>query len=526
MPVLYRKYRPQSFSEVLNQKPIVQTLQHQVKSGQLAHAYLFTGGRGVGKTSVARILAKAVNCLKPQDGDACGVCENCKAIATGAFLDLVEIDAASNTGVDNIRELIEHVKFSPTSGKYKVFIIDEAHMLSKGAFNALLKTLEEPPKHAMFVLATTEINKLPATIISRTQRFDFKAYSPAHLLELLQKVAQAEGLEFTTEVLELAAQNAQGSARDALSLLEKLLTLGNGASLEDSRQLLGVTDLAVCQNLLELIAQGKAAEIPAFFSQAAEKGQDYLVFNRDFLEFLRKVLVFKISDSRSASDPDSTIGKLASPFSVSELIFIIRLFLKSYKDLPASPDSEIPLLMAAVEAALRKAENLPVGQAGRKVGESESRNPDSASSYLPKPAMGLEAKKNEELREEGLATPELTLAEQETLDTFPLEELQVLWPKVIEKIRLINSPLANLLRTARLQAVEGSKVILGVKFLFNKQNLENSKNFSVICESLKDITGKNMSLAAIVVKESKSERGDTAEVLSDALKVFGGEILD
>ncbi|MCX6797133.1 MAG: DNA polymerase III subunit gamma/tau, partial [Candidatus Doudnabacteria bacterium] len=181
MAVLYRKYRPQIFADVVNQKYIIQTLKNQVALGQISHAYLFTGSRGVGKTTVARIMAKAVNCLSKKGGEPCDVCEICKQVTAGNFLDLIEIDAASNTGVDNIRELIEHIKFSPSAGKYKVFIIDEVHMLSKGAFNALLKTLEEPPEHAIFILATTEAGKVPATIISRTQKFDFKALSEADI---------------------------------------------------------------------------------------------------------------------------------------------------------------------------------------------------------------------------------------------------------------------------------------------------------------------------------------------------------
>jgi len=310
MAVLYRKYRPQTFSEVLNQKYIIQTLKNQINAGSVAHAYLFTGSRGVGKTSVARILAKAANCLNMKDGDACGVCENCKAIAQNSFLDLVEIDAASNTGVDNIRELIEHVKFAPSSGKYKFFIVDEVHMLSKGAFNALLKTLEEPPKHAVFVLATTEINKVPATIISRTQRFDFKAFSAEDLFGHLQRIAKEEQINFKPEILRLVADNAEGSVRDSLSLLDKLLTLGENASLEDCQQLLGITDAAVCENLLGLIAAGKAAELPDFFNAILEKGLDFKILNRDFLEYLRKALVYKIAgaDQKSGLSADHELS--------------------------------------------------------------------------------------------------------------------------------------------------------------------------------------------------------------------------
>lgn len=348
MAVLYRKYRPQTFAEVLNQKYIIQTLKNQIKSGGVSHAYLFTGSRGVGKTSVARILAKAVNCVGSsqltadslQLGDACGICDVCKQIENGNFLDMVEIDAASNTGVDNIRELIEHVKFSPTSGKYKVFIIDEVHMLSKGAFNALLKTLEEPPKHAIFILATTEINKVPATIVSRTQRFDFKALTAGDLHQHLEKISEQENLKFPKEVLQLIAENAEGSVRDALSLLDKLMTLGSEATIEDCQQLLGVTDIAVCENLLEFIASGKAQELPEFFNQLLEKGLDFKILNRDFLEYLRKALVFKITDGQQAfalsaehlKKLSDVTGKLTSP----DLMFIIRLFLRSYKDLESS----------------------------------------------------------------------------------------------------------------------------------------------------------------------------------------------
>jgi DNA polymerase-3 subunit gamma/tau len=397
MAVLYRKYRPQTFADVLNQKSIIQTLKNQVKSGAVSHAYLFTGSRGIGKTSVARILAKAVNCTSENrppagggksevggsdDGDACGVCDNCKAIENGRFLDLAEIDAASNTGVDNIRELIEHVKFSPTSGKYKVFIIDEVHMLSKGAFNALLKTLEEPPKHAIFILATTEINKVPATIISRTQRFDFKALSAADLLPHLEKICVEENFKISKEVLELVAQNADGSARDALSLLDKLMTLGESPSVEDSQQLLGITDIAVCENLLKLIALGNANELPEFFSKLAEKGADYTILNRDFLEYLRKILVYKVTGGNQNfnffDDHAAKIKELSGKFSLNEIIFVIRLFLKSYKDLAGSPSPEIPMLLAALEAGLKKSQAAPTSS-------PVSSRPDFAKASSGKP---------------------------------------------------------------------------------------------------------------------------------------------
>jgi DNA polymerase III subunit gamma/tau len=525
MAVLYRKYRPQTFADVLSQKSIVQTLKNQVKSGGFAHAYLFTGSRGVGKTSVARIFAKAVNCLNSKDGEACGQCEVCKQIEAGSFLDLVEIDAASNTGVDNIRDLIEHVKFSPSLGKYKVFIIDEVHMLSKGAFNALLKTLEEPPKHAIFILATTEINKVPPTIISRTQRFDFKAYAPEDLLPLLEKICSAENFKISREVLQLVAQNAEGSARDALSLLDKIMTLGESPSVEDSEQLLGVTDISVCENLLELITQARAKELPDFFAKLAEKGTDYVILNRDFLEYLRKILVFKVTDGgqdfKLSENRSQKIKDLCSALSLNEIIFIIRLFLKSYKDLSGAPAPEIPMLLASLEAGLKKtaAQAAGHGSLSRLSHTAQPISQENNHEWTDLPAQ----EKNTPPKAQPKLEESLTIEEAGEAMTLP--EVRLIWPKVIEKIRIVNSPLASLLRNGELTDILGHKIILGVKFLFNKQNLENPKNFSLICNTFEEVTGKKMTVSALVVKQEVVER-DPSQALTQALQVFGGELID
>lgn len=549
MAVLYRKYRPQTFAEILNQKPIIQTLKSQVAGGSVAHAYLFTGSRGVGKTSVARILAKAVNCThqtpttpsrsaghpslaggEATAGDACGECEVCKAIEQGNFLDLVEVDAASNTGVDNIRELIDHVRFSPSAGRYKVFIIDEVHMLSKGAFNALLKTLEEPPQHAIFILATTEINKVPATIVSRTQRFDFKAYSAADLLPLLEKICKAEQFKFSKEVLEIVAQNAEGSARDALSLLDKISTLGNNASLSDARQLLGITDISLCKKLLELIALGQAAELPEFFGGLSEKGLDYVIFNRDFLEFLRKVLVFKVTGGAIKPQIDG-IEDLAGKLLINEIIFIVRLFLKSYKDLSASPDQEIPLLLAGLEAALRKSpptsfniEALSSKQASTAHRQAESVISDQKSEIITKPSPPVPSEIIGHVQ--AITDQVADYHVMESAASMSLPEVMEVWPKVISKIKAVNSPLASMLKGSELIGVEGSKIVLGVKFLFDKQNLENHKNAALISETFQAITGKTMAITGRVTKEIKPANSNTVEVLSQALQVFGGELIE
>lgn len=538
MAVLYRKYRPQTFSEVLNQKYIIQTLKNQVSTGSISHAYLFMGSRGVGKTSVARIFAKAVNCLhqtptapsvnaatpplkggETADGDACGVCENCKQIAAGSFFDLVEIDAASNTGVDNIRELIEHVKFSPSQGKYKVFIIDEVHMLSKGAFNALLKTLEEPPKHAIFILATTEINKVPATIISRTQRFDFKALSAEDLQNHLEKICKEENFQFTKEILALIAQNAEGSVRDALSLLDKLMTLGSSPSLQDAQQLLGITDIAVCENLLEIISTGQVEKLPDFIDILMEKGLDFSILNRDFLEYLRKTLVYKLTEGKQffalAEGHKNRLRELSDKFSVQDLMFFIRLFLRSYKELDSSPSVEIPLLLGSIEAALRKKTPAVAGKMSQ-----PQKQLQHFSTILPKA---------EEVRSpvvESVVSESTGVYDSQAEEIISLAEVEEIWPRVIEKVKEVNSPLASLLRKSVLMNTDGNKIILGVKFLFDKQNLENFKNASVVSEGIEQIFGRKMQVCGRVIKEEVADAADAATVLNEALKVFGGELVE
>ncbi len=516
MAVLYRKYRPQTFADVLNQKYIIQTLKNQVKRDEVAHAYLFTGSRGVGKTSVARIFAKAVNCLDSKDGDPCGQCTICQQVAQGNFLDLVEIDAASYTGVDNVRDIIEHVRFSPSAGRYKIIIIDEVHMLSKPAFNALLKTLEEPPRHAIFILATTEIGKVLPTIISRTQRFDFKALSEADLALQLKKVLAQENAELPEEVVALIAQNAEGSVRDSLSLLGKVLTLGKEATAEECRQLLGITDVALCQELLELIEKGLSRELPAYFDRLSEKGQDFAVFNRDFLEYLRKVLVAKVTGADIipglGQEQSTRAAGFSEVFSANDLIYTLRLFLKSYKEVQDAVNPVIPVLLAALEAALRRAGPIASG-----------------SSKAAKPVLASSPKL--ESRTEAPAAPAAGPAEEAQaasleLDAATLEEVALVWPQVVDNIRKINTPLANLVKNAVLLQVEEGRVILGVKFKFHKQSLENQKNNSVIMQAIKAAFGKNLGIYAKVTEEAGEESATPGSGLADALQIFGGELVE
>ncbi len=290
---LYRKFRPATFEEVKGQDAIVSTLKNQITSDHIGHAYLFCGTRGTGKTSVAKLLAKAVNCENPQDGDPCGNCSICKSIATGSSMNVIEIDAASNNGVENIREIIEEVSYSPTEGKYKVYIIDEVHMLSTGAFNALLKTLEEPPEYVIFILATTEVHKIPVTILSRCQRYDFKRISSQTIAERLQELADTEQLDTEGKALEYIARLADGAMRDALSLLEQCIafTYGKKLTYEMTLDILGSVDMAVFSNLLRAVEEQEIKTAIQILEEITIQGREMSQFISDFTWYLRNVLL-------------------------------------------------------------------------------------------------------------------------------------------------------------------------------------------------------------------------------------------
>lgn len=296
---LYRKFRPSSFDEVKGQEHIVRTLKNQVESGRLGHAYLFCGTRGTGKTSVAKVLAKAVNCEHPVNGAPCHECSMCKEIASGASMNVIEIDAASNNGVDNIRQVIEEVAYPPTKGKYKVYIIDEVHMLSIGAFNALLKTLEEPPSYVIFILATTESHKVPVTIMSRCQRYDFKRITRNEISDHLKNLAQAEGLEYEDKAFDYIAKQADGSMRDALSLLDQCIAFnfGNALTYDKVLEVLGTVDISVFYKLLEAIHQGNAAGAIKVIDEIVLYGKELSQFVLDFTWYLRNLMLIGISEN-------------------------------------------------------------------------------------------------------------------------------------------------------------------------------------------------------------------------------------
>lgn len=295
---LYRKFRPVDFSDVKGQDGIVTTLKNQIKADRIGHAYLFCGTRGTGKTTIAKILAKAVNCESPVDGSPCNECAMCRAINGQTSMNVIEIDAASNNGVDNIREIIDEVQYSPTEGRYKVYIIDEVHMLSTGAFNALLKTLEEPPAYVIFILATTEVHKIPITILSRCQRYDFKRITIDTIASRIEELAQKEGVKAEEKAIRYVARAADGSMRDGLSLFDQCIAfyLGQELTYDKVLEVLGAVDMEIFAEMFRHIARGQAVEALELLEKLIINGRELAQFTTDFTWYLRNLLLLKTSD--------------------------------------------------------------------------------------------------------------------------------------------------------------------------------------------------------------------------------------
>lgn len=327
---LYRKYRPTDFSDVVGQEHITKTLASQLSSGKIFHAYLFTGTRGTGKTTCAKILAKAVNCHNLQNGDPCGECEACKAISGGEVMDIVEIDAASNNSVDNIRELREQLQFTPANAKYRVYIIDEVHMLTISAFNALLKTLEEPPKHVIFVLATTEVHKLPATILSRCQRFDFKRIEPKKICERIKKIADNEDFTVTDNAAYMIASIADGGMRDALSLLDLCVAADKNITEDIVTKVAGLSGEEYLLKLADAINSGNASSALALVNELYNNSVDMLRLLNELISHFRNLLVVKTVKGENkpivcSTDHLERLENQSQNFSLSDIIRIMRL---------------------------------------------------------------------------------------------------------------------------------------------------------------------------------------------------------
>ncbi|QNM83382.1 DNA polymerase III subunit gamma/tau [Sphingomonas sabuli] len=400
--VLARKYRPQSFDQLIGQDAMVRTLANAIDRGRIAHAFLLTGVRGVGKTSTARLIAKALNCIGP-DGqgqptiDPCGVCENCRAIAEGRHIDVVEMDAASHTGVDDIREIIDAVRYASVSARYKIYIIDEVHMLSKNAFNALLKTLEEPPEHVKFLFATTEVNKVPVTVLSRTQRFDLRRIPPEKLVAHFDAVAKAEGVDVDPDALAMIARAAEGSARDGLSILDQAIAHGAGTVTADQvRDMLGLADRGRIRDLLELILQGDVPGALSSLDEAHDLGMDPASILRELMEALHSATRAKAGAQAEAllsAEQRDFADKLADALSWGKIHRLWQMLLKGLGDVTIAPDPQEAATMVVLRlihsADLPDPASLIERITGTKAGAPTA--PSGAAAAKPDPAPSAAA---------------------------------------------------------------------------------------------------------------------------------------
>lgn len=489
---LYRKYRPQKFGDLTNQNHVKVTLGNQVAGGSVAHAYLFAGPRGVGKTTTARILAKALNCERraEKSSEPCNECDACKEITDGRALDVLEIDAASHTGVDHVREnIIENLRTAPTRLKFKVYIIDEAHMLSTAAWNALLKTLEEPPAHVVFVLASTEVHKFPETILSRCQRFDFRKISVEDLVERLAGLAVREEVTVDRVVLERIARAAEGSVRDAEGLFGQILSLGEKKITADEVALvLPHSDVGLAREFLEIIAKGDTAGVFQHVEKLTDEGVDLPQFLTDAVEILRAALHRKFRASMAAlrHDYDETteeaITRLADRLEARRITAMIEKLLETRSRVKAADIPTIPLEIAAVELSV-------------------------AASPAPGPGA-------------------LSVVEKVEVD-HSLDHIKSRWTDITRRVGEQNHALPLILNAAAPLSVESDILTLGVPYVLHEKKLMEDKSRAIIEASLAGILGQSLKLSVRVMPELSVE---SSKIPSDPslqviLDTFGGKVI-
>ncbi len=497
--VFYRKWRPKSLSEVVGQDAITKTLRQAVAQGRIAHAYLFCGTRGTGKTSTARILAKAINCLSPQDGEPDNECHICVGINEARSLDLIEIDAASNRGIDDIRELSDKVRFSPNESRYKIYIIDEVHMLTEPAFNALLKTLEEPPAHAVFILATTEAHKVPLTIISRCQRYDFRRIPIEQMVAKLADISQHEGIEVSDDALRLVARIANGGLRDAENLLEQVVvSYGSPIGEEDVRQLLGLGGDELALELVGHIIGKSVKDGIAEINGASEQGTDLRQLLRGTLEYLRALLLIKTGAGANFGYSDEIMGRLnglASDAPMNHLVRALKVF--AGVNMRRDAASTLPLELAMVESATEPEPTVVAAAPPAYTAPRQSSPPRQAPA--PRPAQPQQSYRQPsrpmpQQPAASSAAPGVQHASDGDMPSEPAAKLAHQWGMIANELRFVGTrlKLGAMLRSAREREVAGDTIILRYPSRSNVERLQQELDNPESKRALDDAIAKAM----------------------------------
>ncbi|MGM9571078.1 MAG: DNA polymerase III subunit gamma/tau [bacterium] len=548
---LYRKWRPNNLAELKGQDAVVRTLTNALEQKKIAHAYLFSGPRGTGKTSTAKIIAACLNCASGVTASPCGECECCRKIKAGYFLDVLEIDAASNRGIDEIRDLREKVKFLPTEGRYKVYIIDEVHMLTTEAFNALLKTLEEPPEHVVFILATTEQHKIPATILSRCQCFDFKPVALSEMTEALADIASKEGFKVDAASLHLLARSAQGGMRDALGLLDQAAAFAGGnIRLEDVNALLGLADGKSLFLLADLVCQRDEAGVLQLIQSLVEEGHDLQQFIKGAVEHFRSLLFFKlVTDPKAVlqltEEEFQPLQKQSLQFRKDELTRILKILFSCQNEIKYALNVRWSLEFYLLQLCDR-AEYLSHLEQRVSALEKLLENKDFSGLSAVKPADVREAgdiSQTEpppaEVSEDYLAEEEALPADQEAVPAadFSTEELEEIWPLLLEKVKKKKRTYHAYLSEGKLKGIKDGQIRLSFpkKFSFHKENAERPEVKALIKDILLNDFHKNASLVCLEEgeEEAKDEKREKKPVsknehslLQKTLAAFQGEIIE
>ena len=564
--VTARKWRPRQFDEVVGQEHITATLKNAVHSGRIAQCYLFGGPRGVGKTTTARILAKVLNCADPCEGNPCEACDSCKSIATSTSMNVLEIDGASNNSVDDIRELREVVRYAATEGVYKIYIIDEVHMLSTSAFNALLKTLEEPPEHVVFIFATTEVQSVPDTILSRCQRFNFRRISSGQIAAHLGTIAQAEGIAVEEGALHLLASRADGALRDAESLLDQVVSLGAEVSQQAVVQVLGLVDRGLYFELLDAMREAAPARVLDIVARAVDEGVDIEEFVYGLVELLRHLLFAKIQGGTDeldiAEDARLRCGELAAAMEVEDLLRMMQSLLDLEADIKRSVQPRFRVEIALVHLALM-GRAVDVGELLRRLQSLESAAPRPAAS--PPPSSGRSERAAPSLpssgrsertaslsprgrSEQGASPSPSSLNEQaappppaqqqvaapaessNAAASLSFEQVCTTWAELVSAVRAAKPSLAYFLNGAALDGLEGHVLRLSFgsadRFAMN-QVINNRESVEEIAEAK---YGRRLRLEAVVKKDDQpapkaASQPESDPALRSVLDTFDGELV-